>query len=127
MNITQVEQLITETVELIAVSGKSLADAKPRASRFLVVNSILATFLRDLEEELPKFDTLVSATYAQAIMGADGKNITEKKVTAEAEPNYCTARENKEKLDAVRNWVKNHMDIFENAHVMYRQYSNSRD
>lgn len=123
MTLTEIETLIEETVELIAVNAHSLADAKPRASRFLVVNAILSSYLKDLEEELPKYQTVEDANYAQAIQSVEGKNITEKKANVATVTDYTDARENKEKLNALRDWIKNHIKIFDHAHLMYRQYS----
>lgn len=123
MTLADVELLITDTVSLIAVTSMSLSEAKPRASRFLIVNSLLSTFLRELEEELPKYQTMVDAEYAQACRIVEGKNITEKKINIDVVPEYTKARENKEQLEALREWVKNHIKIFDHAHLMYRQYS----
>lgn len=123
MTTNDIEKLIGETVELIAISASSLAEAKPRASRFLVVNAILASFLKDLEIEMAKLKTIAEASKAQAMRSADGKTITEKKQNAELDPSYTRNRENFESLDAQRDWIRNHIKIFENAHLMYRQYS----
>jgi hypothetical protein len=123
MTFAQIETLISETVELIAVNSHSLAEAKPRASRFLVVNALLSSFLKDIEEELPKLQTLEDAEYAQALSVAGGGTITEKKVNVALVKSYTDVRENKEKLQALRSWILNHIKIFENAHVMFRQYS----
>jgi hypothetical protein len=123
MTLADIELLINETVELIAVTSTSLADAKPRASRFLIVNSLLSTFLRELEQELPKYQTMVDAQYAQACRIVEGKNITEKKINIDVVPEYTDAREKHEQLQALREWIKNHIKIFENAHLLYRQYS----
>lgn len=123
MELSYIEQLVEETVELIAISNQSLADARPRASRFLVVNSILSSFLREVEEDLPRCETLEGAQYATAINLVNGKNITEKKAQVELVTNYTDAREQKQKLEALREWLKTHIKIFENAHLMYRQYS----
>lgn len=123
MTFSEIEILVQETVDLIAVTSHSLADAKPRASRFLVVNSLISTFLRELEEELPKYQTLEDAEYAQALSCATGKTITEKKVNVSMVAQYTSARETREKLLAMRTWLKNHITIFDHAHLMYRQYS----
>ena len=126
MSIDQIEGIVDRGVEEIAVTAASLADAGPRAGRFLTRVAVLTDFLRALEEELPKHQTLVNVQYATAINSAMGKGITEKKVEAEANPVYCDAVEKKAAVDAQRDWVRNYIKIFDNAHVMYRQYSNAR-
>lgn len=123
MILKDIEQLVDEGVNEITVNAQSLADAKPRASRFLVRIAVLTNFLKEIEEELPKYQTLVNAQYAQAITSATGKGITEKKVEAEANPIYSEAVENKARLDALRDWVRNYIKIFDHAHLMFRQYS----
>jgi len=123
--IDQMEEIIDKGVQEIAVTAHALADAQPRAARFLTRVAILTNFLRTLEEDLPKHQTLVNAQYATAIRMADGKNITEKKVEAEANPVYSEAVEAKAAIDAQRDWVKNYIKIFDNAHIMFRQYSRS--
>lgn len=119
----EIEGLVERGIEEIAINAQSLVDAKPRAGRMLTRVAVLTNYLRDLEEELPKLQTLVNAQYAVAIQSASGKNITEKKVEAEAAKNYSDAVEKKAAVDAQRDWVKNYIKIFDNAHIMYRQYS----
>jgi hypothetical protein len=123
MNREEIEGLVERGIEEIAINAQSLADAKPRAGRMLTRVAVLTNYLRYLEEELPKLQTLVNAQYALAIQQAGGKNITEKKVEAEASQCYSDAVEKKAVLDAQRDWVKNYVKIFDNAHIMYRQYS----
>jgi hypothetical protein len=122
----QVEQIIEQGVQEIAVTAASFADAPARAGRFLTRVALLVDYLRTIEEELPKHQTLVNMTYAKAIQSAGGKNITESKVIAEAEPAYCTAVENQGKAKAHFDWVKRHMENFGEAHVLYRQFANAR-
>lgn len=119
--------LVERGIEEIAVNAHSLVDAKPRAGRMLIRVAVLTNYLRAIEEELPKLQTLVNAQYAVAVQQANGKNVTEKKIEAEASKVYSNAVEAKAMLDAEQNWVKNHIKIFDNAHIMYRQYSNTRD
>lgn len=126
LSIEQVEGIVERGVEEIAVTASSLADAAPRAARFLTRVAVLTDFLRSLEEDLPKHQTLVNAQYATAINMAAGKGITEKKVEAEANPVYSDVVEKKASVDAQRDWVRNYIKIFDNAHVMYRQFSNAR-
>ncbi len=126
LSIEQVEELIDKGVEEIAITAASLADAAPRAGRFLVRVAVLTDFLRGVEDDLPKYQTKVNMTYAQAILQAGGKNITEKKVEAEADPAYNAALEEQGTHKSMHNWVRNHIENFNNAHVMYRQHSNAR-
>lgn len=127
LSIEQVEDIVERGVEEIAITAASLADAAPRAGRFLVRVAVLTDFLRDVEDDSPRYQTQVNMTYAQAILQAGGKNITEKKVEAEANPEYNKALEEQGKHESMRNWVKNHIKNFDNAHVMYRQHSNARN
>lgn len=127
MTFDEVKSIIDEGIDEIAVTRQSLADAKSRAARFLTRVAMLTNFLKDLEDELPKHLTMVNMQYASAIRIAEGKNITEKKVEAEANHEYSNAVEVKAKLDALHNWVKSHIKNFENAHVMFRQYANSNN
>lgn len=118
-----VSNVINEHLELITVDAKSLADAKNRAAKFLVATSILSTFLKQFEDDIARTKTLTEAQYAHGIGSAEGKNITEKKVNVALFKDYTDARETLEKLESFKNWVKTHTKIFENAHLMFRQYS----
>lgn len=123
MNIQDIQDLINEHLELITVDARGLADAKNRAARLLVIQSILATFLKDFEEEKSKVKTMELATYAISIRASEGKNITEKKINVEENSEYYTCREALEKMEAIRDYIKIHIKIFDNAHLMFRQYS----
>lgn len=123
MNLEQIEQLINENIELITVDARGLAEAGIRSSKFLVICSILATYLKQLETELGKVDANTAAIFGQAIKNALGKNITEKKTEASMDPEVLKIAYMKSSLDAQRTWIRTHIRIFENAHVMYRQFS----
>lgn len=115
--------IVERGVEEIAINAQSLADAKPRAGRMLTRVAVLTNYLKQLEEDLPKHQTLVNAQYYTAVNSAGGKNVTEKKLEADANLAYCAAVEQKAMVDAERDWVKRYIEIFDNAHIMYRQYS----
>lgn len=122
MNKEDIEGVVERGIEEIGVNAVSLADAKPRAGRMLTRVAVLTQYLRSVEEELPKLQTLVNAQYARAINSAVGKGVTEKKVEAEASPEYTEAVEKHAMLEAEQTWVKNFIKIFDNAHIMYRQF-----
>lgn len=123
MNIQQIKQLIDEHVEKIAVNSKSLANARQLAGEFLIAQSVLATFLKDFDDDKSKLMTMEKATYAQTVKSVEGKNVTEKKINVEADPTYANSREAVEKLDHLRDYIRTHMKIFENAHLLFRQFS----
>lgn len=123
MNIEDAEKIIDDHVQLIIITAEGLGEARERASKFLVANALLAAFLKNLEVQKAKISTLVDAHYAQALREAPGKGVTEKKVNAVTDSSYAKMREALDQLDAQRDWLRNHIKIFENAHLMYRQYS----
>lgn len=123
MDFEQLQALVMENIDLIEVSPSGIVLSKERAAKFLTIQALLSNHLKMLQDAKAKVSTLEKATYAQAIVIADGKNITEKKVQAEANPQYSVQRENLELIDSEVNWTKQHYDIFANAHVMFRQYS----
>lgn len=123
MNIQNITNLIDENISLITIDAKALSEARERAAKFLVVQSILASFIKQFDDDKAKLITLSEANYARAISVAEGKNITEKKVSVNLDTSYTNSREALEQLESVRNYIKTHIKIFENAHLTFRQYS----
>lgn len=117
------QRIVMEHIDLIEISPQAIVQSKERAAKFLVMQALLSNHLKEIQDAKVKCSTLEKASYAQAIMGAAGKNITENKIVAEADPRYCEAREAMELIDSEVNWTKQHFDIFNNAHIMFRQYS----
>ena len=124
MTFEQIEKIVQEHVELISINGEALAQAKTRSAKFLVAESILSSYLMGLQKAAAQLQTISTATYAQVMKGLDSKKVTENKINAEADPGYSQKRQALEEIEAESNWVKIHMKIFENAHVMYRQFGN---
>lgn len=123
MEFTELERIINEHLDLIEINAAAIAQSRERSAKFLVMQALLSSHLKILQDVKVKASTIEKASYAQAILSAGGKNITESKVIAEADPTYCSARETLELIDSEVNWVKQHFDIFNNAHIMFRQYS----
>jgi len=122
MDINGITQMINEHVELIAVSNNSIANARELSGKFLMAQALLAAFLKGFEDDKSKLLTLKEMQYATAIQNVEGKNVTEKKINVSLNADYNGAREAYEQIDAIRDYIKTHMKIFENAHLMYRQY-----
>lgn len=123
MDFTQLEQIVSDHIDLIEINAAAIVQSKERSAKFLVIQALLSSHLKILQDVKVKAATEESATYAQALMSGSGKNVTENKIAAEGSPLYCRARETKELIDSEINWVKQHFDIFNNAHIMFRQYS----
>ena len=123
MNTKDLENFINEHISLISTDAKSLIDARDRAAKFLVAQSVLATFLRDFEDDKTRLTTLKEIAYAKAIKVSDGKNITEKKVNVYNDSEYNTYNEAVETMDHARDYIKTHIKIFENSHLFFRQMS----
>lgn len=125
MELSQLQELVSRNLDLIDIDTNAIIQSRNRAATFLVVQAHLANHLKELEDVKVKASTIEKAQYAQALMQQDGKNVTANKINAEADPAYASARESVELIDAEINWTKRHYDIFGNAHVMFRQYSNT--
>jgi len=119
----EVFEVVTAQLELITVTPQGLAESKDRAANFLIVQASLIEYLRQIDGELAKRSTLKEATYSNKIGQTTGKNITEKKINIATDEEYATVRESYEELEALREWVKGHIKIFENAHILYRGFS----
>lgn len=117
----QLQQFVLGNIGLIEINREAILDARNRAAKFLVIQAHLNDHLKILDDLMVKASTEEKAMYAQAILTAGGKNVTEAKIIAEANPDYCRARESIELIKSEHNWTKRHFDIFENAHVMFRQ------
>lgn len=122
MNLEQIDNIIQEHVDMITFNSKSLVNAKEISSKFLIAQSLLSAFLKDFEDDRAKIKTMCDVQYAVCSKTAEGKNVTEKKINIAADPNYTHYRESLEKVEAVRDYIKTHIKVFENAHLMYRQY-----
>lgn len=122
-NSDEIFEVVQDQLDLITVTAEGLASSKDRAARFLVVQATLIEYLRQVDEELAKRSTLKEATYANKISQVAGKNITEKKISIATDEEYSSVRESYEELEALREWVKGHIRIFENAHILYRGFS----
>jgi hypothetical protein len=120
MNFLDVEEIVSAHIDMITLTNAALSQGRERAAKFLTVQAVLSNHLLNLEQARAKASTMVEASYAQSIFKASGKNVTENKITASADPDYTSNREGLEELDAEINWTKTHMKIFENAHILYR-------
>lgn len=122
MDNESVKGLVEEGVALIAYS-KGITDGEERSSRFLGINALLATHQMDIEIGIAKLKTIEEAVYAQIYNAIESGTVSARENEVKLNPDYQTARINHANGKAELTWVKTHISIFENAHLMYRQFS----
>lgn len=123
LTLEQLEKLVMDHIDLVEIDANAFGQARERAAKFLVIQAHLANHMKLLDDTKVKASTIEKAQYSQSLMSQSGKNVTENKINAEADPRYSATRESVELIDSERDWVKRHYEIFGNAHVMFRQIS----
>lgn len=103
-------------------TGRSVTqeEAEYRSSEFLIASACLAGWRHNLTDNRIKFSSVQAAIYASELYKCSGKTITENKITVEASETYAKAREDFEYTENDINYVKMFYDIFNNAHIFYR-------
>ena len=122
-NFEEIEETVDGLVDAITITPEGLAESRERSANFLVGQAVLTAYLKQVDEELAKRATLRDAIYASTLKNADGGNVTEKKINILADENYSVSRQLHEELEAKREWIRGHIKIFENAHILYRSLS----
>lgn len=123
LTIDELQKLVAQYIDLIEIDSNAFTESRERAAKFLVIQAHLANHLKTLDDVKVKASTIEKAQYSQSMLSQTGKNVTENKINAEADPNYAAARESVELVDSEHSWTKRHYEIFGNAHVMFRQIS----
>jgi len=117
----QIEKIVNEYMELLPVEdNKLLAQSEVKASKFLMATAKLANIRDQLLNEKVKKDALVSVAYAEAINTAPGTNAPTKEANAEANPKYLAAAEEVAVIDNQLTYLRTMLEIFTNAHLLYR-------
>ena len=121
MNIDELQAHVREQMKQVAFNPKSLHDPMVRCTDFLTTMAMLNDFIFTCRCDLARLQTVTEALFKDAIDHAEGKTVTEKKIGAAAHPEYTNAKEASERIEAMIKWAKTALDIFNNAHVTYRQ------
>lgn len=99
----------------------SYTEAEKRAGLFLEAMAKVTDMRHQFAEQKVKATSVQAAVYAQELAKGTAKTMTENKVTAEASVEYATAREDLENIENDHNYLRTYYEIFQNAHVFYRQ------
>lgn len=122
----------TEEVEALIADGLSVldynrhvsqADKEERASFLLILCADLAGYKRKLEKQYVAYKSVERAALHVAMQNSGMKTAQDKKTAAEADPNYIKAKADMLETETEINYIDAHIDIFNNGHVMYRQFA----
>jgi hypothetical protein len=117
----EIEGLVDEMVDKIAFSPKAVRESAERCTSFLTTCAMLADFKRSRDVDRAKAQTVVDIELRNAMDRSVAKQVTEKKMDAQADSKYTVARQALEEIEADISWSRTLIGVFENAHVTYRQ------
>lgn len=121
MELSKLKKIIKEAVEILPTEkAVSEREAERRAGRFLEVQAFIVDSIDTLNDDKIRAVSLEKAVYAKVLSEVKVKQVTEKKIQTEADPDYQAIRENLESVDARINYLKSYYKIFEAAHIFYR-------
>jgi len=123
MNFDELKLYVEEKIKLVKSNPQKLKDPLDRTTEFLIVLGKLNDFRYNCECDKARIQTVTDALFKNAKDASDAKNITEKKVDATVNIEYTTARESLERVEAMIKWAKEATNIFNHAHLTYRQIS----
>lgn len=101
--------------------GLSQVEAERRSGEFLVAMSYLTDLKHTFADDKIRNLSNQNAVYATELSKCTAKTVTENKVTVEASETYCKAREAFEFSENDISYLKACYEIYQNAHVFYRQ------
>lgn len=121
----EVKEVIASGISLLAYDpGLTTSEKEERCATLLVLCAELLNIKASLQEDKIKATSLSAAIYAtEQAKFLTVKSANEKKALAEAEPAYISAREQEETVDADLKYINAIYDVFNNGHIMWRQYS----
>lgn len=117
----EIDQIVHKYIELLPIEDSTLlAKSEIKASQFLLAIAKLAAIRDHLMNAKVQKDALKSVAYADAINNAPGTNVPTKQANAEATPSYLSAAEIVSIIDNQLSYTKTMIDVFNNAHLLYR-------
>ena len=119
---TEVKEFIEKYAKLLPVgTSVSYTEAERRAGEFLHAQAYITDLRHMLSAEKIKLLSAQTAVYAEQMAKGMAKTVTENKLTAEASVEYTAAREQLEGVENDLSYLKAYFDVFQAAHVFYRQ------
>jgi len=121
----EVKDMIAKYSKLLPIGNIacSFTEAEKRAGLFLEAMAEITNLRHEFSSIKIKELSTQTAVYAQELAKGTAKTMTENKVTAEASKEYTEAREALERSENDLTYLKAYYDIFQNAHIFYRNVS----
>lgn len=117
----EISKIVDQYVELLPIQDDNLfAKSEVKASQFLLAIAKLAAIRDQLMNAKVQKDSLKSVAYAEAINKAPGTNAPTKEANAEANPEYLSAAEDIALIDNQLKYTATMIEVFNNAHILYR-------
>lgn len=118
----EIKDFIEKYTALIPVNKSiSIPEAERRAGEFLTALATITDWRHAFSEDKIRLLSVQTAVYAEELGKGTAKTVTENKMTAEASPAYTEAREAYERIENDIAYLKAYYEIFNNAHLFYRQ------
>lgn len=117
----EIQKIVDDYVKLLPTEDdKLMLNSEVKASKFLLAIAKLAKIRDELMNQKVKRDALKTVAYAEAINNAPGTNAPTKQANAEANPDYLKTAEDVSLIDNQLMYTKVMIDVFNNAHILYR-------
>lgn len=122
MDFSEIQQYVHKNLPLTKYDPKKFRDNPlERASEFFMVLATLNDFKQRCEADKAKIQTMSTGFYHDAYNSSSAKSVTQQKLDAEIDAQYSNTRETLEEIDSMIKWTKTSIDIFNNAHLTFRQ------
>jgi hypothetical protein len=121
VNFKSIQERIGKYAKLLPANSNLDPQAnEKKASQFLTAMAEVSEWRHAYAQELIKLLSVQTATFAEELSKGTAKTVTENKLTAESSDVYTTAREQLEEVENNLSYLKSYYEIFQNAHVFYR-------
>lgn len=123
----KIEEFVKKYRALLPSRGEDISaeEARNRASDFLYAIALISAERLEISKVIAQIKSLVAVEFEAACdkySKEEKIKVTEKKIKAEADKEYQSAREELEILESNISFLKTHEKIFENAHIFYRNF-----
>lgn len=116
-----IQSIVDQYVELLPTESLSpQIGSEVKASKFLLAIAKLAEYRDHLLKAKIEKDSMSTIEFKNSILAAEGSDAKKREAIALADPTYLEASTNAKTIDSDLQYVKTMMEVFNNAHILYR-------